>query len=187
MVNEMESNRTKGLMVAAIIVLALVFVLALTLTIVLLDKDGQDSAEAGSLRDRLDRLEQKLDAPAQVVIDDDHMGADYADDQAKEEKHDGGNDVDQGKTDGNGNQGQQPTDNDQQVIEALGYNYASSERPDLNWQVTDSNVNGDDAEVTLTAQYAQGMETRTYNFKKQNGVWVFDGGGSGSAQAPPSP
>lgn len=180
----MNGSGTKGWMVASITMLTLVFVLAMTLTIVLLDKDGRDEAEAIGLGERLNQLEMKVDGPDQAADDDDH------DDLAGAKP--GGNapgkkDPDQGNKTGGNNQGQQLTDNEKQVVEALGYNYASSERPDLNWQVTGSSVNGDNAEVTVTASYAQGMEVRTFKFKKQNGQWLLNGGGSGSAVAPPGP
>jgi hypothetical protein len=178
----MERSGTKGWMVASVIMLALVFVLALTLTIVLLDKDGQDGSEAEGLGVRLNQLEEKLEGASQVASDAGNQVAAKPGSDTSGKKG-----TDQGNNGGSKNQGQQATNNNQQVIEALGYNYASSERPDLNWQVTDSNVSGDTASVTVEASFAQGMETRTYDFKKQNGQWVLTGGGAGSAQAPPGP
>ncbi len=170
----MERSGTKGWMVASVIMLALVFVLALTLTIVLLDKDGRDGSEAEGLGARLNQLEKKLD---------DCRPGNEAAMQPRWQPRPGANAAGKKTPD----QGQQPTNNEKQVVEALGYNYASSERPDLNWQVTDSSVSGNTASVTVEASFANGMETRTYDFKKQNGQWVFTGGGAGSAQAPPGP
>ncbi len=173
-----ERGRSRWI-VAAVVSWAVVIVMVTTMAIALVAKQGKGQDTTGGLKDQVGQFENRDQAT--------HTVGQQNGNQANTAKNSSGNSGTKGGGNtGNPPQTQNPTSSDQQIVTALGYNYATTERPDLNWQVTGVNVNGNEAEVVLQATHAGGVEIRSYNFQKQNGQWALSGGGSGSGVVGPS-
>ncbi len=175
----MEQQRISGWMIAVVIGLTFIVTMIVATAIVIIAERGSEEGSASSLEERVDLLEQagSENQGTQPTVQQNggraRSGSNNSGNSESSNSGSGSGGSESGGSASGSPQAHNHTHDDQQVVATLSYNYVTTERPDLYWQVTRVTVNGDVAEVGLEGTYAGGREIRIYHYQRRNGNWVL--------------